>query len=107
LSAAALIARLGTLGVSVESDGGNLRLRPASAIPAHILADLRAHKGEVLAILAVQRHDDPTGAVLVSHDRRNGLPKAQCRKGNRISECRQKPPEKTIVPPGPFELAPQ
>lgn len=51
MTATALLARLDALGVSVKADGGVLRIRPASAIPADLLADLRAHKAELVELL--------------------------------------------------------
>ena len=42
MTAAALIARLDVLGVSITTDGTALRLRPASAIPADLLSDVSA-----------------------------------------------------------------
>jgi TubC N-terminal docking domain len=52
VSPAAALARLRNLGVTVEARGDWLALRPASAVPADLLAALRAHKAEVLALLA-------------------------------------------------------
>jgi len=52
MTAALLLSRLGDLGVSVRADEGVLRLRPASAVPPDLLAEVRAHKAEVLALLA-------------------------------------------------------
>jgi hypothetical protein len=37
--------------------GGGLRLRPASAVPGDLLADLRRHKVEVLALLTAPAND--------------------------------------------------
>ena len=51
MTAAALLARLTGLGVSAEVDHGALRLRPASVIPPDLLAEVRASKAEVLALL--------------------------------------------------------
>ena len=61
MTAASLLARLGALGVSAKADGGSLRLRPASAIPADMLADLRTHKGDLLALLT-RLANDPLAA---------------------------------------------
>jgi hypothetical protein len=51
VTAAALLTRLAGLGVCAEAEQGSLRLRPASAIPDDVLAALREHKAEVLALL--------------------------------------------------------
>jgi hypothetical protein len=60
VTAAGLLSRLGELGVVACADGGLLRLRPASAVPADLLAELRARKAEVLAVLAA---DDVVAVV--------------------------------------------
>ena len=57
MTAAALLALLGTLGVSAEANCGALRLRPASAIPADLLDDLRQHKAALLGLLAAPAND--------------------------------------------------
>ena len=51
MTAAALLARLDALGVTARADHGTLRLRPASAVPAELLAELRAGKDAVLTLL--------------------------------------------------------
>ena len=53
MTAAALLAQLSGLGVSAWADGAVLRFKPASLVPPAVLADLRAHKAEVLALLTV------------------------------------------------------
>ena len=50
-AAAALLDRLAVLGVSVRSDGGALRLAPVSLIPADVLAEVRANKAALIALL--------------------------------------------------------
>jgi hypothetical protein len=57
LTAASGLARLRELGVNVEVCGDRLTLRPASAVPADLLADLRAHKAEVLVLLSANDAD--------------------------------------------------
>jgi hypothetical protein len=52
VTAAAALARLRALGVIAEGHGDRLTLRPASAIPPDLLAEVRAHKAAVLALLA-------------------------------------------------------
>ena len=51
MTAAALLAQLSGLGVSAWADGAVLRFKPASLVPPAVLADLRAHKAELLALL--------------------------------------------------------
>ena len=53
-AAVALLGRLSGLGVAAEADHGALRLRPASAIPTDLLAELREHKADVLALLEAE-----------------------------------------------------
>ena len=50
-AAAALLDRLAVLGVSIRSDGGALRLAPLSLLPADLLAEVRAHKAALIALL--------------------------------------------------------
>lgn len=58
MSAAAILTRLQDLGVSVHAADGLIHMRPASVIPPELLADVRAHKPELLTMLAA-------GAALV------------------------------------------
>lgn len=60
MNAAALLIRLGALGVSVTAEGEELRLRPASAIPPDLLAALRVSKPAVLALLTAPANDAGT-----------------------------------------------
>ena len=53
-TAVALLTHLSGLGVAAEADRGALRLRPASAIPTDLLAELREHKADVLALLEAE-----------------------------------------------------
>ena len=62
MTASALLARLGTLGVAAEVDGSALRLRPASRVPAGMLAELRAKKADLLALLT-EPANDPAPAL--------------------------------------------
>ena len=52
MTAAAALARLHDLAVTAEARGDRLALRPASAIHPDLLAEVRARKAEVLALLA-------------------------------------------------------
>jgi len=49
----ALLDRLAVLGVSVRAEGGALHLAPASLIPPDLLAEVRANKAELLALIAL------------------------------------------------------
>ena len=52
MSASALLARLKEAGVSVEAEGGNLRLRgPKAVLGNEVLTELRANKAELLDAL--------------------------------------------------------
>ena len=62
-AAAALLDQLERLGVAARADGDVLRLRPVSLLPADILADLRTHKAEVLALLTAPANDRPPSPV--------------------------------------------
>jgi hypothetical protein len=60
MTAAIALARLRDLGVSVVARGEGLALQPASIVPADLLAELRTHKADVLALLAANDSDvDP------------------------------------------------
>jgi hypothetical protein len=63
MSAATMLGRLYDLGVTPRVDGDVLRLRPASAVPADLLAELRAHKVEVLALLAANDSTAPPSSA--------------------------------------------
>jgi hypothetical protein len=58
-AAAAILDRLAQLGVAARADGDALRLRPASMVPTDLLAEVRALKPTLLALLAA---NDPTPA---------------------------------------------
>jgi hypothetical protein len=49
--AALLLSRLAGIGVSVRVEGGRLCLHPASALSPEFIADLRAGRAEVLALV--------------------------------------------------------
>jgi hypothetical protein len=63
-AAVALLARLGDLGVAAEADHGALRLRPASAIPTDLLAELREYKADVLTLLTDQINEAEVSVAL-------------------------------------------
>jgi hypothetical protein len=64
VNATVLLARLTKLGVSATADHGALRLRPASAIPTDLLAELREHKDDVLALLTSRMQEAEVSVAL-------------------------------------------
>jgi hypothetical protein len=46
-----VLKRLHALGVSLRAEGETLRLRPLSAVPPDLLAEAKARKAELLALL--------------------------------------------------------
>ncbi len=64
MTAAATLARLRALGVTAEVHGDRLTLRPASAIPPDLLAEVRANKAEVLALLAAKAAAPPSASAV-------------------------------------------
>ncbi len=77
MTAAGVLARAHAAGLAVAAEGGNLRLRGPVKPPADLLAELRAHKAEVLALLTAPPNDplpdaaDPWG--LSATDRTEAL----------------------------------
>ena len=61
MTAAAVLARLDALGVAVVARGDSLTIRPASAVPSALLAEMKVHKAEVLALLAANDATNPDG----------------------------------------------
>jgi hypothetical protein len=51
MAAAAILERLGGLGVTVSVTGDRLRLEPGSRVPAELVKELRAHKKAVISFL--------------------------------------------------------
>ena len=51
----AILARLQALGVSLRADGETLLLRPFSAVPPDLLAEAKAHKAALLALLGAAK----------------------------------------------------
>jgi hypothetical protein len=51
MTPAALLSSLESRGVAARIDGGELRLRPASALDARVLADVRAMKPQLVELL--------------------------------------------------------
>ena len=51
-TAAQLLTELQALGVTLAADGDRLRFRPGTAVTPELLARLRTHKAELLAMLA-------------------------------------------------------
>ena len=51
MTAAEVLAELTSRGVAVRADGGLVRMRPADRLDAELLAQVRARKAELLAML--------------------------------------------------------
>jgi hypothetical protein len=58
MTAQALLSDLQALGVTVEAHGDRLRFHPLYAVGPDLLARLREHKAELLAILQAPARDD-------------------------------------------------
>ena len=67
MTAAAVLSRLHGLGVVVVARGESLALRPASAVPAALLAEVKLHKAGVLALLATAAPEQAAGTSPVDH----------------------------------------
>ena len=69
MSAAELLMDLGLLGIRLQADGDRLRYHPRSALTPDLLARLKAHKADVLALLRPTPDDapsvEPTDAAVV------------------------------------------
>jgi hypothetical protein len=50
-----LLAKLDALGIQLEADGERLRFRPREAVTADLAARMKAHKGELRALLATRK----------------------------------------------------
>jgi hypothetical protein len=53
-AAESLLAELAARGVEVQADGETLRLRPAAALSADLLAEVRERKRELLEVVALE-----------------------------------------------------
>ena len=63
VNAQRIIGELRGLGVELQPAGPRLRFRPAERVPAELMAELRAHKPEVLRLLKSGRVQDGLGGV--------------------------------------------
>ncbi|MCK6465096.1 MAG: hypothetical protein L6Q93_09685 [Phycisphaerae bacterium] len=64
MGAEGLIHKLATLGVELAADGDRLRFRPVDRVTPDLLAELRAHKADLLAALGAGVADaDPCQPV--------------------------------------------
>jgi len=66
MSAAELLADLDRLGVRLEADGDRLRYHPRSALTGELVARLKAHKGDLLAMLRPVSHEAQPRPVATS-----------------------------------------
>jgi len=57
VNAASILARLRELGITAEARGTGLALRPASVVPDGLMGEVKAHKAELLALLAANERD--------------------------------------------------
>jgi hypothetical protein len=69
LGAAGLLDRLRALGASACVHGDRLRITAPHALPLELLDALRAHKADVLALLAPPPRPAPTAALGVAYRR--------------------------------------
>ena len=61
MSAAAVLSELRRRGVELVAAGGRLRFRPVQAVSPDLVEQMRAHKAELLAILAGGERLDTAG----------------------------------------------
>jgi hypothetical protein len=61
MNATSLLDELRSRGVTLEARGDRLRFRPANAVPPDLVEQLRANKGEVIALL--ERDSDRQAAT--------------------------------------------
>ena len=81
-AAAEVLAELGRLGVSITADAGTLWLSPASQVPPDLVAAVRAHKTELLALLSPADSEDWLSffdecAAVAEHDGERSRPEAE------------------------------
>lgn len=76
--AVALLADLRARGVELVATGDRLRFRPASAVSEDTRDALRAHKAELLALLAPRSYSYPWPDSLPGLGRRTVGPFARC-----------------------------
>jgi len=81
MSAAATITELQRLGIQLEADGDRLRYRPQSGLPPELLARLKAHKAELLALLRLAL-DPPALRVVPSQAAPAIIAKRVCKCGS-------------------------
>jgi hypothetical protein len=66
MNAAELLTDLGRLGIRLEADGERLLYYPRSALTPDLLARLKAHKADVLALLRPAPEASPALPVVTS-----------------------------------------
>ena len=57
MSAVELMTDLARLGIRIEAHGDRLRYAPQSAVTPHLLAGMKAHKAELLAMLGSEANE--------------------------------------------------
>ena len=79
MSASALLAQLKEAGVSVEAEGGNLRLKgPKGVLGNEVLTELRANKAELLDALKT-----PPASTRSQEGRDSRMASRNCQRCNR------------------------
>ena len=63
MNSAQILDRLHDLGVTVHLNGAKVRMEPGSKVPAELLAEVRQHKTEVLALLQQGRDFAATACI--------------------------------------------
>jgi hypothetical protein len=66
--AAEVVTEVKRRGVSLSVSGGNLELRPASALTPELVSELRAHKAEILGTLADEAIESPSDVLEVARE---------------------------------------
>ena len=95
--AAVLLDKLTALGVNVSTDGDKLRLRPASVIPDGMMAEAKALKPELIALLAA---NDTAAARHVGHmGQDKPIVAIPAYTGARARVCGQSVPAAPCAPP--------
>jgi hypothetical protein len=92
---ATLLAQLRTLGINVRRRGNNIVLRPFSAVPDHLKAEIKATKPDLLALLRAE------AAIAPHPGNTTAAPLAPLAKPPRPSAPTPLPPLSAPAPPRP------
>jgi hypothetical protein len=66
MSAATVISGAASAGVYLELDGGLLKMKAAAKPPDRLLAEIRAHKAEIVALLRDQSKPEDLDAAAIA-----------------------------------------